>query len=406
MTSASNSVGIVAPKTAHFEQPFKVSCGRELPSLDIVYETYGELNAEHSNAVLVCHALSGDHHAAGYHTVDDKKPGWWDNYIGPGKAIDTNHFYVVSLNNIGGCAGSTGPSSINPETNEPWGPDFPTLRVRDWVETQRMLADSLAIEQWAAVIGGSLGGMQAMRWALEYPDRLRHCVVIASALKLTAQNIAFNKTSRTAISSDPDFHDGRYYQYNTLPKRGLAIARMIGHITYLSDGVMGEKFGRDLRSGTFEQGVESELEFQVESYLRYQGDIFSESFDANTYMLMTKALDYFDLAREYGDDAVKAFTAAKCRFLVVSFTSDWRFSPERSREIVKALIGAEKSVSYAEVDAALGHDSFLLPVERYNNLFTAYMQKVAQEHPMLMQLDKSEEKEQPQVVSQGDNHAT
>lgn len=287
MTSASNSVGIVTPKTAHFEQPFKVSCGRELPSLDIVYETYGELNAEHSNAVLVCHALSGDHHAAGYHSAEDKKPGWWDNYIGPGKAIDTNHFYVVSLNNIGGCAGSTGPSSINPETNEPWGPDFPTLRVRDWVETQRMLADSLAIEQWAAVIGGSLGGMQAMRWALEYPDRLRHCVVIASALKLTAQNIAFNKTSRTAISSDPDFHEGRYYQYNTVPKSGLAIARMIGHITYLSDGVMGEKFGRDLRSGTFEQGVESELEFQVESYLRYQGDIFSENFDANTYMLMT-----------------------------------------------------------------------------------------------------------------------
>ena len=390
MTSASNSVGVVAPQTAHFEQPFKVSCGRELPSLDIIYETYGELNAERSNAVLVCHALSGDHHAAGYHSTDEKKPGWWDNYIGPGKAIDTNHFYVVSLNNIGGCAGSTGPSSINPETNEPWGPDFPTLRVRDWVETQRMLADYLAVEQWAAVIGGSLGGMQAMRWALEYPERLRHCVVIASALKLTAQNIAFNKTSRTAISSDPDFHEGHYYQHNTLPRRGLAIARMIGHITYLSDGVMGEKFGRDLRSGTFEQGVESELEFQVESYLRHQGDVFSENFDANTYMLMTKALDFFDLAREYGDDAVKAFSAAQCRFLVVSFTSDWRFSPERSHEIVNALIGAEKSVSYAEVDAPLGHDSFLLPVERYNKLFTAYMQRVAQEH---------------KTVTQGDNHA-
>ena len=391
MTSASNSVGIVTPQTVHFEQPFKVSCGRELPSLDIVYETYGELNAQCSNAVLICHALSGDHHAAGYHSDNDKKPGWWDNYIGPGKAIDTNHFYVVSLNNIGGCAGSTGPSSINPKTNEPWGPDFPTLRVRDWVETQRMLADYLAVEQWAAVIGGSLGGMQAMRWALEYPERLRHCVVIASALKLTAQNIAFNKTSRTAISSDPDFHNGRYYQHNTLPRRGLAIARMIGHITYLSDGVMGEKFGRDLRSGTFEQGVESELEFQVESYLRHQGDVFSESFDANTYMLMTKALDLFDLAREYGDNAVKAFSAAQCRFLVVSFTSDWRFSPERSHEIVNALIGAEKSVSYAEVDAPLGHDSFLLPVERYNKLFSAYMQRVAQEH---------------NNVTQGDNHAT
>lgn len=390
MTSASNSVGIVAVQTVHFDQPFSVSCGRELPSLDIVYETYGQLNADRSNAVLVCHALSGDHHAAGYHSADDKKPGWWDNYIGPGKAIDTNQFYVVSLNNIGGCAGSTGPSSINPETNEPWGPDFPTLRVRDWVETQRMLADYLAVEQWAAVIGGSLGGMQAMRWALEYPERLRHCVVIASALKLTAQNIAFNKTSRTAISSDPEFYEGRYYQHNTLPRHGLAIARMIGHITYLSDGVMGEKFGRDLRSGTFEQGIESELEFQVESYLRHQGDVFSESFDANTYMLMTKALDLFDLAREYDNDPVKAFAEAKCRFLVISFTSDWRFSPERSREIVNALIGAEKSVSYAEVDAPLGHDSFLLPVERYNNLFTAYMQKVAQEQ---------------QSLSQGDDHA-
>lgn len=387
MTSASNSVGIVAVQTVHFDQPFSVSCGRKLPNLDIVYETYGQLNADRSNAVLVCHALSGDHHAAGYHSADDKKPGWWDNYIGPGKAIDTNQFYVVSLNNIGGCAGSTGPSSINPETNEPWGPDFPTLRVRDWVETQRMLADYLAVEQWAAVIGGSLGGMQAMRWALEYPERLRHCVVIASALKLTAQNIAFNKTSRTAISSDPEFYEGRYYQHNTLPRHGLAIARMIGHITYLSDGVMGEKFGRDLRSGTFDQGVESELEFQVESYLRHQGDVFSESFDANTYMLMTKALDLFDLAREYDNDPVKAFAAAKCRFLVISFTSDWRFSPERSREIVNALIGAEKSVSYAEVDAPLGHDSFLLPVERYNNLFTAYMQKVAQEQQSLPQGD-------------------
>lgn len=379
MLIAPGSAGIVEPKKAHFGQPFTVSCGRILPSIDIVYETYGQLNADKSNAVLICHALSGDHHAAGFHSADDKKPGWWDNYIGPGKAIDTNHFYVVSLNNLGGCAGSTGPSSINPETGKQWGPDFPTLRVRDWVESQRMLADKLQIAQWAAVIGGSLGGMQAMRWALEYPDRLRHCVVIASAMKLSAQNIAFNKTSRTAISSDPDFHGGRYHEHNTLPKRGLAIARMIGHITYLSDNVMGEKFGRDLRSGSFERGIESELEFQVESYLRHQGDVFSESFDANTYMLMTRALDFFDLAREYGDDPVKAFAAAKCRFLVVSFTSDWRFAPERSRELVQALIGAEKSVSYAEIDAPQGHDSFLLPVERYNQVFSAYMQYAAKE---------------------------
>ncbi len=371
------SAGIVTPVSVHFDQPFKVSCGRVLPALDIVYETYGELNADKSNAVLICHALSGDHHAAGYHSPEDKKPGWWDNYIGPGKAIDTNEFYVVSLNNIGGCAGSTGPGSMNPETGEPWGPDFPTLRVRDWVESQKWLADHLRVSQWAAVIGGSLGGMQAMRWALEYPDRLRHCVVIASALKLTAQNIAFNKTSRTAISSDPDFHNGRYYQHDTVPKRGLAIARMIGHITYLSDNVMGEKFGRELRSGTFERGVESALEFQVESYLHHQGDVFSEKFDANTYMLMTRALDLFDLAREYDNDPVKAFTVASCKFLVISFTSDWRFSPERSRELVNALIGAEKSVSYAEIDAPQGHDAFLLPVERYNQVFTAYMKNVA-----------------------------
>lgn len=381
------SAGIVEPVTVHFDQPFHVSSGRVLPALDIVYETYGQLNANKSNAVLICHALSGDHHAAGFHDQADKKPGWWDNYIGPDKAIDTNEFFVVSLNNIGGCSGSTGPASINPATGEPWGPDFPTLRVRDWVESQRMLSDHLGIGQWAAVIGGSLGGMQAMRWALEYPDRLRHCVVIASALKLTAQNIAFNKTSRTAITSDPDFHGGHYYQHNTVPRHGLAIARMIGHITYLSDNVMGEKFGRELRSGTFDRGVESELEFQVESYLRHQGDVFSQSFDANTYILMTKALDFFDLAREYDNDPVKAFAVAQCKFLVMSFTSDWRFSPERSREIVNALIGAEKSVSYAEIDAPQGHDAFLLPVDRYNDIFSAYMRHVAQENNATSTLD-------------------
>lgn len=376
MTFKADSVGLVTAKSVHFDAPFKVSCGRELPSLDIVYETYGKLNSDYSNAVLVCHALSGDHHAAGYHSESDKKPGWWDNYIGPGKAIDTDLFFVVSLNNIGGCGGSTGPSSINPMTNEPWGPDFPVLRVRDWVESQRLLTDYLGIGQWAAVIGGSLGGMQAMRWSLEYPDRIQHCVVIASALKLTAQNIAFNNTSRTAISSDPDFHDGRYYQHAVIPKRGLAIARMIGHITYLSDGVMGEKFGRELRSGSFDQGSESAVEFQVESYLHHQADIFSQIFDANTYMLMTKALDYFDLAREYNDNPVSAFRNASCKFLVVSFSSDWRFSPQRSEDIVQALIGAERAVTYVEIDAPLGHDSFLLPVKRYNKVFTAYMRQV------------------------------
>lgn len=374
-----HAIGVVTPKSFHYDKPFKVSCGRELPYLDIVYETYGELNDTCNNAILICHALSGDHHAAGFHSADEVKPGWWDNYIGPGKAIDTNHFYVVSLNNIGGCAGSTGPSSINPETNVPWGPDFPVLRVRDWVSSQYLLMSYLGIEQWSAVIGGSLGGMQAMRWALEYPDKLRHCVVIASALKLTAQNIGFNDTARTAIMSDPDFHGGKYYEHNVVPRHGLAVARMIGHITYLSDDLMGKKFGRDLREGTFETGTESKLEFQVESYLRYQADTFVNKFDANTYLLMLRALDYFDLAREYNNDPVLAFQKAKCKFLVVSFTTDWRFAPERSAEIVNALIAAEKDVSYVEIDSTFGHDAFLLPVERYNAVFTAYMQQAAAE---------------------------
>lgn len=371
-----NSVGIVKPQIFEYDKAFMTSSGRALPGLAIVYETYGELNASGSNAVLVCHALSGDHHAAGFHGEEDDKPGWWDNYIGPGKAIDTRRFFVVSLNNIGGCAGSTGPTSINPETGKPWGPDFPQLRVRDWVSTQHLLMQHLGIDQWAAVIGGSLGGMQAMRWALEYPNALRHCIVIASALKLSAQNIAFNETARSAITSDPDFHHGHFYEHDATPKKGLAIARMIGHLTYLSDDLLGEKFGRDLQSGSFERGTESDLLFQIESYLRYQGDSFSTRFDANTYLLMLRALDYFDLAREYQHDPVEAFSHALCKFLVLSFSSDWRFSPGRSREIVNALIAAEKEVSYAEIDSPFGHDAFLLPVERYNQVFSAYMQKI------------------------------
>ena len=376
--STGQSVGIVVPQTALFEQPLMLSCGRELPTYELVYETYGELNADRSNAVLVCHALSGHHHAAGYHSEDERKPGWWEECIGPGKPIDTDRFFVVSLNNIGGCHGSTGPASINPDTGKPWGPDFPSLRVRDWVNSQARLADSLGIETWAAVIGGSLGGMQAMRWALEYPERVRHCVVIAAALKLSAQNIAFNEIARQAIQSDPDFADGHYLERGTIPTRGLALARMVGHITYLSDDAMANKFGRDLRSGSFEQGSEGQVEFQVQSYLRYQGSQFSESFDANTYMLMTRALDYFDLAREYGDDPVAAFRQASCSFLVVSFTTDWRFSPSRSREIVDALIAAGRPVTYADIEADEGHDAFLLPIPRYIDLFSAYMARVAE----------------------------
>jgi homoserine O-acetyltransferase len=377
--NSTGNIGIVTPQTQHFDQPIMLSSGRSLPSYDLVYETYGELNANGSNAVLICHALSGHHHAAGYHSEEDKKPGWWDYYIGPGKPIDSNEFFIVSLNNIGGCHGSTGPKSINPETNKPWGPDFPHLRCRDWVDTQRELMKVLGIKQWAAVIGGSLGGMQAMRWSLLYPDELRHCIVIASAMKLSAQNIAFNEIARQAITSDSAFHDGHYLEHNTLPRDGLRLARMVGHITYLSEHGMGQKFGRDLKAGSFQLGQDEEVEFQVESYLRYQGDVFSESFDANTYILMTRALDYFDLAREYGDDPVAAFKNAQCAFFVASFSTDWRFAPERSREIVNALIAAEKPVSYVEIEAEFGHDAFLIPNPRYEAAFGAYMKRVARE---------------------------
>jgi homoserine O-acetyltransferase len=370
------SVGIVTPEVASFDLPLMLACGRELARYELVYETYGELNADRSNAVLVCHALSGHHHAAGYHSEDDKRPGWWDECIGPGKPIDTDRFFVVSLNNIGGCHGSTGPASVNPETGKPWGPDFPPLRARDWVHSQARLADHLGIDCWAAVVGGSLGGMQAMRWSLEYPERLKHCVVIAAALKLSAQNLAFNEVARQAILSDPDFADGRYLEQDRIPARGLALARMVGHITYLSDNAMANKFGRDLRSGTLEQGEEGLVEFQVQSYLRYQGSQFSGSFDANTYILMTRALDYFDLAREYDNDPVTAFRQARCSFLVISFSTDWRFSPQRSREIVDALIAADRPVSYAEIEADEGHDAFLLPIPRYLDVFEAYMQRV------------------------------
>lgn len=372
-----DSVGIVEPQHFVFEEPLALACGRSLPRFQLVVETYGKLNSKKSNAILICHALSGHHHAAGFNTMEDQKPGWWDAYIGPGKPLDTDTFFVVSLNNLGGCHGSTGPTSIDPETGKVYGANFPNLRVRDWVHSQARLADRLEIKQWAAIVGGSLGGMQAMRWALEYPDRLRHCVVIASAMKLTAQNIAFNETARRAIMSDPSFHKGEYLANDTIPQNGLSVARMIGHITYLSDDGMGKKFGRDLRSGTFDQGIEEPVEFQIQSYLRHQGESFSKSFDANTYILMTRALDYFDLAREYDNDPVAAFRRACCKFLVISFTSDWRFASERSREIVNALTKADKDVNYAEINSPYGHDAFLIPQQiRYWDLFTAYMNKV------------------------------
>ena len=365
------SVGIVTPRFARFETPLALSCGRQLDSWELVYETYGELNATASNAVLICHALSGHHHAAGRHSADERKPGWWDACIGPGKPIDTRRFFVVSLNNPGGCHGSTGPRTMNPATGAIWGPDFPQPQVADWVDAQARLADRLGIDSWAAVIGGSLGGMQAMAWALRYPERIRHCVVIAAALRLSAQNIAFNEIARRAIMADPGFADGHYLRDGTQPTQGLALARMVGHITYLSDDAMAARFGRELQSDDPDH-----QEFQVESYLRYQGTQFSSVFDANTYILMTRALDLFDLAAGHGGDATAALRSSLCDFLVLSFSTDWRFSPARSREIVDALLAADRPVSYAEIEAAEGHDAFLLPIPRYLALLEAYLSRV------------------------------
>ncbi len=372
-----HSVGLVSSQIAHFEQPLELSSGFTLNAYDLVYETYGTLNADRSNAILICHALSGNHHVAGRYRPEDKNPGWWDSMIGPGKPIDTNRFFVIGVNNLGGCHGSTGPASINPETEKPWGSKFPLVLVRDWVEAQARLADRLGIQQFAAVIGGSLGGMQALRWSISHPDRIRHCLVIASAPKLTAQNIAFNDVARQAIITDPDFHGGDYYEHGVVPKRGLRLARMLGHITYLSDDGMGEKFGRMLRSGEYKYGCD--VEFEIESYLRYQGDKFSTTFDANSYLLMTKALDYFDPGRHFGDDLVKALGQAKANYLVVSFTSDWRFSPARSREIVKALLDAKRNVSYAEIESQHGHDAFLMEDSAYMAVMRAYLTRIANE---------------------------
>lgn len=372
------SVGIVTPQVLHFDEPLTLECQRVLPSFELVIETYGTLNDDKSNAILICHALSGSHHAAGYHSEDDSKAGWWDNLIGKGKAIDTNEFFVVCLNNIGSCHGSTGPTTINPATGEIWGADFPLITIKDWVKTQVLLSDRLGINKWHAIIGGSMGGMQALQWSVDYPDRLERAVIIASTPKLSAQNIAFNEVARQSILSDPEFFDGWYLKHGTYPRRGLILARMVGHITYITEDAMKAKFGRDLKSGKFMYGFD--VEFQVESYLRYQGERFSQNFDANTYLLMTKALDYFDPSRDYADDGLSdeaalkvALARTKCQFLIVSFTTDWRFSPERSVEIVDALMANEKRVSFVNVDAPHGHDSFLFDIPRYTSAVKGFL---------------------------------
>ncbi len=382
-----SSIGVVTPASMHFAEPLSLSSGAVLRQYDLVYETYGQLNADRSNAVLVCHALNASHHVAGLHADAQGQPlpkalGWWDNLIGPGKPLDTNHFFVVCVNNPGSCFGSTGPMHTNPDTGRIYGADFPVVTVEDWVNAQARLLDRLGIQQLAAVLGGSLGGMQALGWTLQHPERVRHCVAIATAPKLSAQNIAFNEVARQAIITDPDFHGGHFYQHGVVPRRGLRVARMIGHITYLSDDVMEKKFGRDLvgrNIGDAPNYSTLDIEFQVESYLRHQGDKFSDYFDANTYLLITRALDYFDPARAFGGKLAEAMAQALAKFLIVSFTTDWRFSPARSREIVKALVDNRHDVSYAEIDAPHGHDAFLLDDPRYHEVVRAYFGRISQE---------------------------
>ena len=372
------SVGDVLAQRQHFDQPLPLRSGAALRDYTLVYETYGRLNADKSNAVLVCHALNASHHLAGTYAGEDKSEGWWDNLIGPGKPLDTDKFFVIGVNNPGSCFGSTGPMDVNAETGRVYGADFPVVTVQDWVDAQARLLDVLGIKQLAGVLGGSLGGMQALDWSLRYPDRLRHCIAIATAPSLSAQNIAFNEVARRAIITDPDFHGGHFYEHGAIPKRGLRVARMIGHITYLSDDVMEKKFGRGLRAAELGYSTQ-DIEFQIESYLRHQGDKFSEYFDANTYLLITRALDYFDPALAHGGDLSRTFATARCKYLLASFSTDWRFAPARSREIVKALLDNRLDVSYAEIDAPHGHDAFLLDDPRYHGVLRAYFARMAGE---------------------------
>jgi homoserine O-acetyltransferase len=382
MSVAALSVGVVRPQSMHFEEPLSLMSGASLRDYTLVYETYGTLNADKSNAVLVCHALNASHHVAGTYEDVERSEGWWDNLVGPGKPLDTDRFFVIGVNNLGSCFGTTGPMQRNPDSGVPYGADFPVVTVEDWVDAQARLLDRLGIARLAAVLGGSLGGMQALSWSLRYPMRLRECFAIATAPNLSAQNIAFNEVARRAIVTDPDFHGGHFYAHGVVPKRGLRVARMIGHITYLSDDAMEAKFGRNLQGkagDTTPVYSTQDIEFEIESYLRHQGDKFSEYFDANTYLLITRALDYFDPARAHGGNLSAAFAAAKCRFRIVSFTTDWRFSPARSREIVKALLDNRLDVSYSEIDAPHGHDAFLLEDPRYHAQLRAAFTNLADE---------------------------
>ena len=370
---------IATPQSMFFEAPLALQSGATIRAYHLAYETYGTLNADKSNAVLICHALNASHHVAGVYEGENKSEGWWDNMIGPGKPVDTNRFFVIGVNNLGSCFGSTGPMHAHPDTGEIYGANFPVVTVEDWVDAQARLLDALGIQTLAAVMGGSLGGMQALSWSLQYPEKLRHAVVIASAPNLNAENIAFNEVARRAIVTDPDFHGGHFYEHGVVPKRGLRIARMLGHITYLSDDVMNTKFGRMLQNGDVLKYSTQEIEFQIESYLRHQGDKFSEYFDANTYLLITRALDYFDPAKAHAHNLTQALARATAQFLLVSFTTDWRFAPARSREMVQALVANQRDVSYAEIDAPHGHDAFLLDDPRYLSLVRAYFERISLE---------------------------
>ncbi|MEY3970779.1 MAG: hypothetical protein RLZZ80_477 [Pseudomonadota bacterium] len=376
MNTSTSSVGAVSAASLSFAEPLSLASGQSISDYSLCYETYGALNADRSNAVLICHALNASHHVAGYRAEDPKEIGWWDNMVGPGKPVDTDRFFVVGVNNLGSCFGSTGPASLNPATGRPYGSSFPVITVEDWVQAQARLADALGIQRFAAVMGGSLGGMQALQWAIAYPDRVAHAVVIASTPRLSAQNIAFNEVARRAIVTDPEFYGGDYYAHQTVPKRGLSVARMVGHITYLSDDDMAQKFGRALR-GSDDYRYGFDVEFEIESYLRYQGEKFSTYFDANTYLLITRALDYFDPARKTEGDLAAALAQVGSKFCLVSFTTDWRFPPERTREIVSALMKNKADLAYAEIDAPHGHDAFLMTDPKYHGFVREYFDRIA-----------------------------
>ncbi len=370
-----SDIGLVQYQDQFFDEPFMFDLGGSIPSFNIRYETYGSLNADASNAILVCHALTGDHHVAGRYTAEDRKPGWWNSLVGPGRPLDTNKFFVIGTNCLGGCQGTTGPSSFNPRTGTPYFLDFPQLTLRDMVRAQHRLVSHLGIKKLHAVIGGSMGGMHALLWATEYPDSVARIIALACAARQNTQAIAFNEVGRSAILQDPGWQQGRYTK-NHGPQVGLAVARMMSHITYLSDQSLERKFGRTRRPRTEgEATTPFDIEFQVESYLRYQGNSFINRFDANSYLYITKASDRFDLSE--GRTLEDAFAPMSARALIIGFSSDWLYSPEKNRDIALAMLRAGKNASYAEVEMDAGHDSFPLPSPPLHRSISVFLGSVA-----------------------------